>query len=481
MPHADGRLVRNTLTVGGACATGAAAAAEDVPPQTDARHAQAPQLQEEAVAAPPSMEQCIAALEQQLAVLKREAELSAEAVATAALTNAVLAAGANGFALTSGASPSGERAYQLKIRGYVHGDTRFAIDDERVSDTFTLRRVRPIVEGMLGRTFSIGVMPDFGGGSIALLDGYIDADLNPALKVRRAKFKPPVGLERLQSATEIKWIERGLPTNLVPNRDTGVQVSGDLFEGRASYAIGWFNGAADGGSRDDDAGDSKDWAGRLTLQPFVNEPGLLQGLSIGVAASAGDKAGSGDLGSLRSQSQQCFFQYRAATAATTVADGAASRLSPQFTWAWRSFGVLGEYVRSSTRVAQGVARRSLEDTAWQVAGNWLLTGEEASFKAINPAHGFTRGAEGWGAVELVARVASLDVDDRAFANIGGRTFADPSASASAADSWGVGVNWYLSRNVKASLQYERTESDAGATAGDRDDEKLLLSRVQVSW
>lgn len=436
------------------------------------------QLQEEPVFAPPSIEDRIAALEQQLAILKREAEIREEAAFAAAPTAAVTTASDRGFTIASG-----DKAYQIKLRGYMHGDTRFALDDdgERVSDTFTLRRVRPIVEGTLGRIFGFKVMPDFGGGATTLLDAYIDADLDPALKLRIGKFKPPVGLERLQSATDIKWIERGLPTNLVPNRDTGLQVSGDLFEGRASYALGFFNGAPDGGSRDDDAGDSKEWAARLMLQPFANEPGVLQGLSFGVAASVGDKEGAADLGSLRSQSQQRFFQYRSATGATTVADGGNSRLSPQFTWTWQGFGLLGEYVRSSTRVAQGSARRSLEHEAWQVAGTWLLTGEEASFKAVNPSVPFTLGADGWGAVELVARVASLDVDDEAFEAIGGRTFADPSASASRADSWGVGVNWYLSRNLKASLQYERTEFDGGGGTGDREDEKLLFSRVQVSW
>ena len=36
------------------------------------------------------------------------------------------------------------------------------------------------------------------------------------------KFKVPVGLERLESATDIRFIERGFPTSLVPNRDLGV-------------------------------------------------------------------------------------------------------------------------------------------------------------------------------------------------------------------------------------------------------------------
>jgi hypothetical protein len=59
-----------------------------------------------------------------------------------------------------------------------------------------------------------------------------------------------VGLERLQSGSELLFVERGLPTNLVPNRDVGAQLFGDLFDGTISYALGAFNGVPDLGNGD---------------------------------------------------------------------------------------------------------------------------------------------------------------------------------------------------------------------------------------
>jgi phosphate-selective porin OprO/OprP len=39
---------------------------------------------------------------------------------------------------------------------------------------------------------------------------------------RAGQYKAPVGLERLQSASAIVFLERAFPTELAPNRDRGV-------------------------------------------------------------------------------------------------------------------------------------------------------------------------------------------------------------------------------------------------------------------
>ena len=75
---------------------------------------------------------------------------------------------------------------------------------------------------------------------------------------------------------------------------------------------------------------------------------------------------------------------------------------------------------------------------------------------------------------------SLSVGDEAFAG-GADSFADPLAAASQADSWGVGVNWYLNENVKWLLDYEHTSFEGGAAAGDREDEDALQLRLAVGF
>jgi phosphate-selective porin OprO/OprP len=78
---------------------------------------------------------------------------------------------------------------------------------------------------------------------------------------------------------------------------------------------------------------------------------------------------------------------------------------------------------------------------------------------------------------VVARYGELDVDDAAFP-----LFADRSVSASHSEAWGLGLNWFLTSNLKLAFNHTRASFDGGAPAGgDREDEKTFFSRVQVAF
>jgi phosphate-selective porin OprO/OprP len=91
------------------------------------------------------------------------------------------------------------------------------------NSTLVLRRVRPIIEAASG-PFSFRIMSDFGEGRTVLQDAHVDVAFSKSVGLRAGKFKPPVGYERLLSATTIRFVERAFPTALVPNRDLGVQL-----------------------------------------------------------------------------------------------------------------------------------------------------------------------------------------------------------------------------------------------------------------
>jgi phosphate-selective porin OprO/OprP len=279
-------------------------------------------------------------------------------------------------------------------------------------------------------------------------------------------------------------VERALPTNLVPNRDVGVQLWADTLGGVFSYAAGIFDGAPDGSSVDGDANSGKDVAGRVFLHPF-RRSGLapLAGLGFGIAGSTGkqDRATltAPGLAPYRSPAQQTVFSYRSTgtAAGTTLADGHRARLSPQGYWYWGPAGLLGEYVRSSSEVRLDTHAAKLTNRAWQLAGSYLLTGEAASFTGVRPRRNFDPKTHSWGAVELKGRVSALNVDDAAFP-----LYADPARSARDAKAWAAGVNWHLNQNVKLAVDYERTTFTGGAAAGaDRHSEGGLLTRLQLAF
>lgn len=120
----------------------------------------------------------------------------------------------------------------------------------------------------------------------------------------------------------------------------------------------------------------------------------------------------------------------------------------------------------------------LEHDAWQLVGSWVLTGEDASYRGVaRPNQPFTLGAAGWGALELVARYGELDVDDDAFP-----LFANPAGAARAAAAWSLCLNWYLTGNLKLVANYTQATFEGGAADGaDREDEKTLFTRAQISF
>lgn len=392
----------------------------------------------------------------------------------------------------------------LRLGALVQTDGRYFSDSTTPStaDTWLLRRARPILQGTIDDIYDFKLMPDFGGGKAIVQDAFVAARFKPWLVLTVGKFKPPVGLERLQSAADNRFIERALPTDLVPNRDIGVQLGGDLAAGRINYSLGVFNGVADGTSSDnnptpDFSSDGKgDVAARLFLRPFLlsGNPALT-GLGFGVAGTYVRATGSPAntlLASYKTSGQQTFFSYRGNTAATatqpalnngTYASGERLRLAPQLYYYVGHVGLLGEY----TRVRQGLARANgaatrtalLTTSAWQAQLSWLVTGEQESFGSVTPNTPFRVGGPGWGALELVARAQELSLDGQAFAG-GSNSFANPASSARSARAVGIGVNWYLNRNLKWALDYELTRFKGGALGGDRPDEKALFTRFQLA-
>jgi phosphate-selective porin OprO/OprP len=438
--------------------------------------------------------QRIEAQEQKILVLERKLEIQEETARSAATSTPVAKAGPKGFSLQSADGQN-----QVKLRGTLHFDGREFTDDVTpdTADTWLLRRARVSVEGTLGGLYDFRLMPDFAGGKTVIQDAYVTARLAPLANVTVGKFKVPVGLERLQSSSDLRFVERGFPTGLLPNRDLGISVAGNLLGGTLDYSIGYYNGVTDGGSSDAtgdvDTDTAGDWAARLYATPFANSDHFaLRGLGIGLAGTYVDVSGDPTntlLTSYKTPGQQNFFRYRASTTAdpagATYADGERLRFTPQFYYSFGRFGLLGEYAQVSQDVSRlttsGQRSATLDNSAWQLAAHWFLTGEEQSFRGYKPATVFSLENGTWGAFELVARYHELSVDHDAFTG-GADSFADAAVSARSAAAWGLGLNWYLNENLKWALDYERTNFEGGAAGGDdREDEEVFLTRFALGF
>jgi phosphate-selective porin OprO/OprP len=442
-------------------------------------------------------------LDQRLKVLERKLELQQEVNTAAAATAPVVRAGPDRFSL---ASTNG--ATFIRLRGVLNVDNR-AFGNELApngsalapgSNGFVLRQVRPIVEGTFNNFIDIRFMPDFAGGKAIVQDAYIIARFKPWFAVESGKFKAPVGLERLQGDTDTRFVERALPDKLIPNRDIGVQIGGDLLGGRVTYQAAWLNGAPDGGSSDGnttsdaDNNDQKDVALRLFALPFRDSQLFsLRGLGVGIGASFADQRGLVDatgaatnslLPGYRTNGQQTFFSYRGGTT-PTLAWGKRVRLSPQAYYYYGPFGMLAEYVtlKQDVRRAIGATERldTLDHSAWQVSFNWNVTGEDEGYRVSAPKRPYAVGAPGWGSLELTARIAELKLDPDSFTG-GANSYVNPVGSASRARAYTLGANWGLTQNFKLILNYELTDFTGGAAGNaDAPSEKVVFSRFQLQY
>src|SRR6185369_9788649 len=318
-------------------------------------------------------------------------------------------------------------ANDFQIGTLIELDGRFGLDDplHEVTDTFVMRRVRPIFQGRAAKYFEFRVMPDFGNGQTVLFDAYFDVRFSRTFRVRLGKDKTPLGLEQLYSDYTLLLPERTLVTNLVPNRDVGVQVQGELARGLVSYIGGVMNGIPDASNGDVDTDTSKDAVGRLTVRPFTTtKHARLRPLGVAVGATSGHE--TGPLPSYRSTAQQTFFSY----APGVSADGRRTRVSPAAFYYYRSFGAFAEYAHNVQTVRGPVAAAAeLTHTAWEVTGSYVLTGEPTSDRGVIPAHPFDPAQRHWGAVQVVVRHSRLNLDPRAFSNGLAASTSNPGASA----------------------------------------------------
>jgi phosphate-selective porin OprO and OprP len=436
----------------------------------------------------------IQALDQKVRILERQRELDTEVTETKSKDVPRIVAGASGLSVSTA-----DTNFVFQLRGLLQVDNRTFFRDGGIqgNDGFLLRRARPIFQGTLFRDFDFLFVPDFGGSSVQIFDAYLNYRYAPWLQLRAGKFKPPVGLEQLQSDPCTSFNERALPTALIPGRDIGFQLWGDIADGRLSYAVGVFNGVGDArNSSNADFEDHREVAARLFVQPFKkSDTTALKGLGFGIGGTWGNVSSNatglsattgGTLSGYVTDGQQQFFAYNP-TNGNVAANGTHWRLSPQAYYYWGPFGLLGEYVISHQRVTKGAASADLQHTAWQISAGWVLTGEDASYNGVIPRKNFDPRAGTWGAFQLVGRYAQLDIDDDTFP-----VYANPLASASEAQAWSVGLNWYLNRNLRLNTSFSRTTFDGGgnATGGAattapnivaRQPEEVVFTRVQLAF
>ncbi len=419
------------------------------------------------------LEQKIDDLDQRLRVAERQREIKAEEDADKAKTAVSVTANGGPFTIRSGAGD-----FILRIGADFQVDNRTFPGESLLplTDQILIRRARPTISGTLYKFVDFYVRPDFGQGQTVLYEAYAQLNYFSRFNLRVGKFKPPVGLERLQSDDDTSFVERGLPTLLVPSRDIGYQLSGDIIKNRVNYAVGVFNGVPDNNLSDASVSDHRDYAARIFLTPFQPETkSKLNGLGVGIGASSGNVDGL-TLPAYKTFGQNTFFTF----ASGVTSAGHRTRLAPQAYYYLGPFGVFTEYTLSEEGFQKGTVRRDIALRSWQVQATCILTGEKKVYGTLVPKRAFNPREHGWGAFELAVRVGDFSVEQGIY-NYG---FASATTSPRRAHEWVGGGNWYLNRMLRISVDYANTNFGGGASAaagGNRPSERVFINRFQVNF
>jgi phosphate-selective porin OprO/OprP len=367
---------------------------------------------------------------------------------------------------------------EIKPGGYLQADTRAFATDTGTHEQ-TLRRLRFKVDGKAFRHFKFKTLIETAQSRLQVLDAWIEFAPRPEIGLRFGKDKGQFGIERLQSATELTFVERAYPTQLAPNRDIGLALRGDV--GPVHYSAAIVNGVADNAVLEGETDDEYEYNVHVLVSPF-KQRAAYGDLGIGGAATFGRTQGTllnPGVTAIKSAGQATIFKYATTDtlATTAVTDGYRHRLAAHAYYYAGPVGALAEYVSDYEPVLLAGSHTLLHHRAWQLATSVAVTpGDKPTYKSIVPKRPFDLDAGTWGAVEVAVRYSELRIDDDAFmAGIASET-----ASIARARAGTLGVNWYFNKYIKLQLDYEGTKFEGGAATGDRPTEHLITTRFQAA-
>ncbi len=478
----------------------------------------------------------VAKLKTKVNTLERKLEVQDEVTTGALKKLPIFDAGDNGFRITSA-----DKKNQLRIGATIQTDYRNFLGNTAAwnpstsvngpigPDSIFLRQARIVLEGYILKDIYFKIMPDFAQTSNTanmLPDAYVDFAYATQASLLVGKYKPSIGLERLQGDANTAFLERAFPTNLAPNRDMGIQVHGGFGmpgykaetapgpidnKNAFTYQVGITDGTGDSGnpygngaqtssSTGFATANNKEFDGRIFALPFQHSGyDWLEGFGIGLAGSFSSPDNLVINAQRTPLGQSQFIDYTQLNSTTQTgtrvitANGSSNRIYPQAYWYKGPFGVMGEYVASTqTLSAAGTGTSKVNNitqtnTAAQAQVSYVITGEDNTFEGVKPIRNFDPFKGSWGALQLAARWSELNVDSDTFKMI------DPTKSARKATAGTVGANWFLNKNTLIRLDYEYVSFEGGAgtktgsggsttyNIANRPSEQVLSTRFQLAF
>jgi phosphate-selective porin OprO/OprP len=334
------------------------------------------------------------------------------------------------------------------VNGGARGPDQFIIDTARIQ-----------LDGTFHKDFFYRLETEAGkhssSDSHVIKDTYIGwKGLPEYFSVQAGQFKVPFSQEETCSSRFDDFAEQCILTRLVPSREIGIMFSGSFADKIVEWNLGAWNGV---GANAADPDDEFRIAGRLFVTPFKNSgERLVKQLRVGVDFTRLDIDGPDAQGDITAGDITgngiTIFDFGGAT----PIDGVQTQYLFNFSWLYGPASLRAEYMMTNQELVSTAAASDYEFTAYSVQVTYLLTGEDKPLEnRVKPAANFSPANGTWGAFELAARIAFVDVSD---AENVGATFLSPATNQQTRQTT-FGLNWWWSPNVCLRIDWESLSFD----------------------
>jgi len=289
-------------------------------------------------------------------------------------------------------------------------------------------------------------------------DVYAEFKKYDEVRVRGGKFKIPFSLDENTGASRLDFMFRSLAaTHLAPGRDIGAMVHGRVWNKVIGYEAGVFqhDGKNARTNNPDKVYGDQTLAARVTVEPLRNKKDAPGDLSIGVAFTRSEVPEG--IPGVRGQTvlDQTFF-----SSSKYIVNGERRRTGVEMAFVPGPATIKAEWIRMETE-RKG---ESVEDTdlsplvgqGWYVSGTYIVTGEKKS-RMPRPKKPLFQG--GFGAVEVGARVESLEFKSGSSSETGSTSPRADTVLGNRDQAITFGVNWYVNRFVKVQANFIREKID----------------------
>ncbi len=370
---------------------------------------------------------------------------------------------------------SGDGAFEFKVGGRLQVDASYedpnSLGTQQGTSGTELRRARLEMKGRLYEIIPWVAEVDFAGNNVSIKDWWLGYAGFDWLTAYAGQSKQPYSLAVEMSSNDIPFMERGIDNYLIipfVDRTIGLRLE--------SSGNHWFWAGSISGesvSADDEDG-VEGWG---TASRFVYSPIHDDTTTLHLGARVAYRVPNTGNKTIRIRDETTNMSNLRIVDTGTIGNiDDVVLLGPEAAFVYGPFSVTGEFNHAF------IDRKSaghLNFDSWHAEAAWSLTGESRAaaysmssgeFKRLIPEHPFSPSSGGWGAWELAARVAYIDLNSGSV--VGGRETA-----------FTAGLNWYLFNNLRLMWDYTNILDTDGSTLARREAEgmNIFQMRAQLTY